>query len=214
MSMQHTPFDKLQNIQMGNRSLSYRYGYEHQRLRMDETVGNDTVRTKVYVGNCEYVTEGNGTFSSSYCLTYISGPLGVFAVRDTRMHPDSKQMFYVHPDHLGSWTTVTGWNGAVVQDVWFDPWGTAYNIDGVNEPSPVTALLFDRGFTGHEHMMRFGLINMNGRVYDPVTSSFLSVDNYVQDPSYTQNFNRYAYCMNNPLKYTDPDGEFLLLTHG
>ena len=214
MEMAYTPFDKLQRIQTGNTSLSYQYGYEHQRLRMDEMVGNDTVRTKVYAGNCEFVTEDNGAYSTSYSLTYLSGPLGVFAVRDTRMHPDPKQMYYVHPDHLGSWTTVTGWNGAVVQDVWFDPWGTAYHIDGVNEPSPVTALLFDRGFTGHEHMMLFGLINMNGRVYDPVTSSFLSVDNYVQDPSYTQNFNRYAYCMNNPLKYTDPDGEWAHLVIG
>ena len=57
--------------------------------------------------------------------------------------------------------------------------------------------------------MEFGLINMNGRMYDPVMSCFLSVDNYVQDPSCTQNFNRYAYCMNNPLKYTDPDGEWI-----
>jgi RHS repeat-associated protein len=63
-------------------------------------------------------------------------------------------------------------------------------------------------------MMAFGLINMNGRVYDPMTSSFLSVDNYVQDPSSTQNFNRYAYCMNNPLKYTDPDGEWAHLVIG
>jgi hypothetical protein len=26
----------------------------------------------------------------------------------------------------------------------------------------------------------------------------------------TQNFNRYAYCLNNPLIYTDPDGEFVI----
>ena len=74
--------------------------------------------------------------------------------------------------------------------------------------------MFDRGFTGHEHLYSFGLVNMNGRVYDPVTSTFLSVDNYVQDPSYTQNFNRYAYCLNNPLKYTDPDGEWAHLLIG
>ena len=214
MSMGYTSFDKLQDIRMGNTSLSYRYGYEHQRMRMDETVGNDTVRTKAYVGNCEHVTVDNGTYTSSYWLTYISGPLGVFAVRDTRMLPESKQMFYVHPDHLGSWTTVTAWNGRVVQDVWFDPWGTAYNNPSGSAPFQAVSLLFDRGFTGHEHMMQFGLVNMNGRVYDPVTSSFLSVDNYVQDPSYTQNFNRYAYCMNNPLKYTDPDGEWAHLVIG
>lgn len=211
MSMGYTSFDKLRNVRTGSLSLTYGYGYEHQRLRMVETLGNDTVKTKEYVGSCEFVTEDNGTVVTKYSLTYLSGPLGVFAVRDTRMVPESKRMYYVHPDHLGSWTTVTAWNGRVVQDVWFDPWGIAYNIPPGSEPSPAASLLFDRGFTGHEHMREFGLINMNGRVYDPVTSSFLSVDNYVQDPSCTQNFNRYAYCMNNPLKYTDPDGEFFIL---
>ena len=32
-------------------------------------------------------------------------------------------------------------------------------------------------------------------------------DNFVQDPSNTQNYNRYGYCLNNPLKFTDPSGE-------
>ena len=66
--------------------------------------------------------------------------------------------------------------------------------------------LFDRGFTGHEHLYAFGLINMNGRMYDPLMSSFLSVDAYVQDPTNAQAFNRYAYCGHNPLRYTDPTG--------
>ena len=65
----------------------------------------------------------------------------------------------------------------------------------------------DRGYTFHEHLEPFGLINMNGRVYDPVLARFLSPDPYVQAPDYTQNFNRYSYCLNNPFKYTDPSGE-------
>lgn len=48
---------------------------------------------------------------------------------------------------------------------------------------------------------------MNGRMYDPLLSSFLSPDNYMQDPTTQQGFNRYAYCMYNPLKYIDPTGE-------
>ena len=67
--------------------------------------------------------------------------------------------------------------------------------------------MFDRGFTGHEHLYAFSLINMNGRMYDPLLSSFLSPDNYMQDPTSQQGFNRYAYCMYNPLKYVDPTGE-------
>jgi len=78
--------------------------------------------------------------------------------------------------------------------------------------------LFDRGFTGHslsrhevdgKHLDNFDLINMNGRVYDPWLGRFLSPDPFVQAPTYSQNFNRYSYALNNPLKYTDPSGEFI-----
>jgi len=70
----------------------------------------------------------------------------------------------------------------------------------------------DRGFTGHEHLQTVGLIHMNGRLYDPALHHFLQPDNYVQDPFNTQNFNRYGYCLNNPLVYVDENGEFLLGT--
>ena len=62
-----------------------------------------------------------------------------------------------------------------------------------------------RGYCGHEMLNEFNLINMNGRIYDPVLGCFLSPDNYVQMPDNSQNFNRYSYCLNNPLKYTDFD---------
>jgi len=35
---------------------------------------------------------------------------------------------------------------------------------------------------------------------------FLSPDPYVQSPNYSQSYNRYSYCLNNPLKYSDPSG--------
>ena len=47
-------------------------------------------------------------------------------------------------------------------------------------------------------------------MYDPVVARFLSCDNFVQEPTNSQNFNRYSYCLNNPLKYTDPDGNFVV----
>ena len=207
--IRYTSFDKIHSIQQTDdmllldRSLRYDYGYDHRRIRMTDALSIDTV-VKEYVGSCEFVRQNGAPVSER---TFLGGPLGVFAVLDSHVLPVGKALYYVHPDHLGSWTTVTDRVGAVVQDVRFDPWGTPYYSDSTHLVQ-ATSLLFERGFTGHEHMTGFGLVNMNGRVYDPVTSTFLSADNYVQDPSYTQNFNRYAYCLNNPLKYTDPDGDF------
>ena len=47
---------------------------------------------------------------------------------------------------------------------------------------------------------------MNGRVYDPVLGRMLSPDPVTQAPENGQNYNRYTYANNNPLKYTDPSG--------
>jgi RHS repeat-associated protein len=63
-----------------------------------------------------------------------------------------------------------------------------------------------RGYTGHEHLNQFNLINMNGRMYDPVLGRMLSPDIFAQAPDFTQSHNRYSYCLNNPLKYSDPSG--------
>lgn len=147
--------------------------------------------------------------SDTTVLTYLCGPLGIYGVHEDRGET-SPYRYYIHPDHLGSWTLVTDHHANIVQDVMYDVWGTPYSFTTTGT-EPANSLLFDRGFTGHEHLLYFGLINMNGRMYDPFTSGFLSVDNYVQSPDYTQSFNRYAYCLNNPLKYTDPDGEFFIL---
>lgn len=83
-----------------------------------------------------------------------------------------------------------------------------YNL--FNQPDTITEgqwILPSRGFTGHEHLQRFNIINMKGRLYDPVIGRFFSPDNFVQLPDFTQNYNRYSYSLNNPLKYIDPSGE-------
>jgi len=103
-------------------------------------------------------------------------------------------------------------NNTLLHEYSYDAWGRMRNTANWNNYSPGSEpVLFvaGRGFTGHEHLPWFNLINMNGRLYDPLTAQFLSPDNYVQLPDFTQNFNRYSYCLNNPLVYTDPSGELI-----
>ena len=205
-SITYTGFDKVRTLKQGNDSIRFTYGFDRQRIRMEETVGGK-IRTKDYVGSCEFVTESDSLGAVSRSLAFISGPYGTFAVAE---NSDSVEMLhFILKDNLGSWVTITDANGTVEQQMSFDAWGNRRNpITWVNyTPDDVFGKpLFDRGFTGHEHLTAFGLVNMNGRMYDPVTSSFLSPDRYVQDPSSAQGFNRYAYCMYNPLRLTDPSG--------
>jgi hypothetical protein len=47
---------------------------------------------------------------------------------------------------------------------------------------------------------------MNGRMYDPLLGRMLSPDPELQAPGDLQDYNRYSYVLNNPLRYTDPTG--------
>jgi RHS repeat-associated protein len=132
---------------------------------------------------------------------------------------NAPQLFYTYTDHLGSITAVTNAQGNVIARQNFDAWGRrrnaldysylpqhTTNIDnGISASGNLPQWLY-RGYTGHEMLDEFALINMNARLYDPVLGMMLSPDNYIQDPSFTQNYNRYGYCFNNPLRYTDPSG--------
>jgi RHS repeat-associated protein len=51
-----------------------------------------------------------------------------------------------------------------------------------------------------------GLVNMNGRVYDPLIGRFLSADPIIQTLSLSQALNPYSYVMNMPLSLIDPSG--------
>jgi len=65
---------------------------------------------------------------------------------------------------------------------------------------------FDHGYTGQEHMAGFGLINFNGRLYDPYQQMFVSPEPTVPHVDNPLSYNRYTYCLNNPLRYIDPSG--------
>ncbi len=94
----------------------------------------------------------------------------------------------------------------------FDAWGRNRNtIDWTYIGITTNPMYLYRGYTGHEHMPEFALINMNGRIYDPVLGRMLSPDINIADAGSTQAFNRYSYANNNPLKYTDPSGNIPLL---
>jgi len=183
------------------------------RIKTEYKVNNTLQKTVYYIGNYECEVYPNGRLRE---INYINTSTGhtIVQLKDNKNNIPTDSLYYIFKDHLGSYDRITNQLGQIVETYSFDAWGNRRNPNNW-QYSPTSMQIenckFTRGFTGHEHMDKFQLINMNGRLYDPVIARFLSVDPYVQIPNNTQNFNRYSYCLNNPLLYTDPSGELFLI---
>jgi RHS repeat-associated protein len=116
---------------------------------------------------------------------------------------------YLLTDHLGSSDTVLDPSGNVIVRESFAAFGARRGSDWSSTTPPDWAGIANtsrHGFTGHEHLDNLLLIHMNGRVYDPGTGRFLSVDPLMGDLTDSQQVNAYAYVGNRPLRFTDPSG--------
>ena len=81
-------------------------------------------------------------------------------------------IYYTLKDHQGSLMAVV--HGNTVERLSYDAWGRRRNPAGFGYSG--LTYTFDRGYTLHEHYDEFGLVNMNGRLYDPVLGRMLSPD--------------------------------------
>jgi len=212
----YTPFNKTASITEGDYELLFTYGTENQRKKTELRYQTNTERTITYSGAYEKIEDISG---DTYEVHYIVCGPGLSAINVIQNNDGVNHLFYVYTDHLGSILTLTDDAGNVVFEQNFDPWGRkrnpndwSYDFSSYVPPTvpsglPDPNIWLTRGFTGHEHLDEFALINMNGRMYDPILGRVLSTDNFVQDNTATQGYNRYSYAFNNPLIYTDPTGE-------
>ena len=175
---------------------SFVYGPDEQRWYSKTNQYPSTSREVVYAGDYEKVSD-SWTGEPAREFYYLDG--NTIVVRENGKY----KYFLAFTDNIGSILSVIDENGVKVFDASYDAWGrqTVTRND--------IGLL--RGYTGHEMIPELEIINMNGRLYDPVLGRFFSPDNYVQMPENSQSFNRYSYCLNNPLKYNDPSGESFAL---
>ena len=201
----YTDFKKVKNISLGSKSLVLDYGVDEQRRKGIFKDGSATF-TRYYSGNYEEEVDSSGKVKK---IHYISGGDGLAGIY---INDDGNNRFYsTYCDYQGSLLALTDMNGVVKERYAYDPWGNRRNPASWKDTETRTKFIVDRGYTLHEHLDGLGLINMNGRVYDPLLGMFLSPDPYVQAPGNWLNYNRYGYCYGNPLLYTDPDGEWFWL---
>jgi RHS repeat-associated protein len=115
---------------------------------------------------------------------------GKILARYQMVYPSTLSVFYFYLDNLSSRRVVLDSVGNPVDRIRYSAWGVATMDVGSDDI---------RSFTGKDYDAS-GLIYFNARYYDPLTGRF-----FTEDPS-RQGVNWYAYCNNNPVNLTDPDG--------
>ena len=208
-TIRYTSFDRPSVITENGYEASFIYNASGDRQKMTVKKGGKPLYTRYYLGG-RYEMDVMG--NSQKHRLYIGGD--AYTAPAVYMNTGNGwALYYICRDYLGNMTHLVNRNGTVVQELSYDAWGRLRNPEthAVYLPDNETELLLGRGYTGHEHLPMFGLINMNARLYDPVLGRFLSPDPYVQMPDFSQNFNRYSYCLNNPLVYVDESGEYAII---
>lgn len=203
----YNSFKRPNTIVEGDYNSSFVYNDDGSRVKMELKKNNTIELRRYYLGSQYELDEGIGGTKEKL---YLGGDYYSAAAVYVKENSGNWQIYYICRDYLGSITHITNSSGAVVQQLSYDAWGRLRNPSNqtVYSPDNEPTLFLGRGYTGHEHLTMFGIINMNARLYDPAVGRFLSADPYVQAPDFSQSFNRYSYAMNNPLKYIDPNGEF------
>ncbi len=186
------------------KTLNFVYGPDDERRKTTYTYDSTTTE-HIYVGSYEKEIK-DGQIKEYH---YIYTPTGLAAIMIKT--GSTQKMYYTCTDYLGNIQALVNENGTIAEEYNYDAWGQRRNPTDWTYNNVTLPTIQYRGFTGHEHLDEFGLINMNARLYDPVIGRMLSPDNYVQAPDYTQSYNRYSYAWNNPTNYTDPDGNLVFL---
>jgi len=204
----YTSFNKVSEINENNngKNLFITYGSDKQRIKTVMKIRGELQKTKYFAFGGTYEKIIDNTTGVTKELCYLPGVKGYAAIYETNSNAQPPKLHYIHRDHQGSIQCITNENGNIEEEMSFDAWGNRRNATDWTYNNVPTSFMFDRGYTGHEMLDQFGLINMNGRVYDALTARFLSPDPIVQDPFNSQCYNRYSYCVNNPMMYTDQSG--------
>ncbi|MCB0112185.1 MAG: hypothetical protein KDE53_39955, partial [Caldilineaceae bacterium] len=201
--------NQLTSVDDGNLLSTFVYDAEGQRVKQRVQAGA-ALTTTLYAGQYAEI-RGNDlifyVFDEQSRVAEVVKPLDRtqllqgFSDTTPSVPANGERHWYV-ADNLGGTSLLLDGQGTVVSEVAYYPFGaTRYAENGGQ---------VHYRFTGHEQDAS-GLIYANARYYEPVTGRFISVDPlFVEEPlkgtKNPQLLNLYAYALNNPNRYTDPDG--------
>jgi RHS repeat-associated protein len=208
-------YNQPNRINAGAYYSEFSYTANHQRWKQVATDATGTTTTRYIGGLMEKLERPGSVIEYRHMI-----PAGSGTAIYMRKPDGTNATTYLTTDHLGSGDLILDSSGNVLAKQSFTAFGARRGSNWQGLPSSANYTTFAdktrRGFTGHEMLDAVGLVNMNGRVYDPLIGRFLSADPIIQTINLSQALNPYSYVMNMPLTLIDPSGYSWLskLFHG
>ena len=157
----------------------------------------DGVRVKSAAGGTTTVTIGSyfeWTGSSSTMKRYYEAGGSRVGMRQ------GSTLYWLVSDHLGSTSVTANASGSLYGRLLYKAWGEQRWSSGT---TPTTYR-----YTGQRRESSLGLYYYGARWYDPNLSRWLQPDTIIPGPYNPQDWDRYGYCRNNPIRYIDPTGHY------
>lgn len=176
---------------------SYRYDGHGRRVQATSLQGKGDIVSQ-YDADGRLMWQHDGRDGQGKVYLHLADRL--VAIREQPHTGGAATVKYQHTDLLGSPVAVTDPARTVLQRSEYEPYGAVLNRpaqDGV-------------GYTGHVSDAQTGLVYMQQRYYDEEIGRFLSVDPIEANSLTGEGFNRYAYALNSPYRFVDPDGRFAI----
>ena len=185
------------------RTINIGFTYDVDGLRTSKTIPNVGLEHKYYyVGDrLQYETLG-GSSALWYFYDADGNPSGIRYKDNSGTVND----YYFVCNWRGDVIQIYNASGTLVGSYTYDAWGrvtenaTSADTQNITETNPIR-------YRGYYYDTETRLYYLKSRYYDPAVKRFLNVDGLVSTSVEDAAKNMYAYCLNNPVIYADPDGK-------
>lgn len=176
-------------------------------MRISKTV-NGVKYTYAYVnGLLMYETRGDAKFYYSYDANGM-----LYSVKYTLTDSSALMTYYFTHNSRGDIVGIYNGAGQLRAHYEYDAWGNVLSVTDQNGNSITSSThignLNPFRYRGYYFDSETGLYYLMSRYYDPVTHRFINADGYFQAGGDVLDANMSAYCRNNPIMYSDENGEF------
>ena len=132
-------------------------------------------------------------------MEFLYDHTGVFAVKH------NNTTYFYRKDAQANIVALLDNTGAVVVKYKYDAWGKC--IIDASTTNTELANINPFRYRSYYYDVETGLYFLKTRYYDPEVGRFITIDDISYlDPESINGLNLYAYCLNNPIRYSDPNG--------